>query len=223
MPTRRESTEESLVIYGKVLLLVEGVDEKHVFNQLIETRVKDVNIRREIQVIPAGGRRVFRRRLNAISVRCRKKGVVKRIGIVRDADDDPGSAFQSVANDVTAVGLRPPRGHGEYSRGDPAIGIYIVPDGASSGAIETLIRRSVNGDATARCVNSYLTCLRDNRVLSSRNEDKSFVHAYLAAMRDPLARVGEGAKQGVWDFSSEMFDPIAQFLEELVSEIVEAL
>ena len=220
MAMRTGGSEESLKIKGRLLLLVEGVDEERVLCKLIDTRVGDTRIRREIQIIPAGGRRVFRRRLMAISVLCKKRGMVKGIGIVRDADDDPRSAFQSVANDVKAAGLRPPGGHGEYSGGEPATGIYIMPDGSSSGALETLIRRSVNGDATATCVNAYLTCLSGNGILSSKNEDKSFVHAYLAATRDPVARVGEGAQQGVWDFSSKAFDPLTQFLHELISEHV---
>ena len=196
MLTRGEDAEARLSIEGSFLLLVEGVDEKHVLKKMIEMRIKDKDVRGEIQIIPAGGRRVFRRRLEAINVQSKKKGLVKAIGIVRDADESAGSAFQSVANDVRTVGLRPPRGHGEYSRGNPSIGIFIVPDGSSSGAMETLIRRTVNGDATAECVNAYLNCLSDSGVMSSRNEDKSFVHAYLASKEDPLARVGEGARAG---------------------------
>lgn len=218
MPARGEDAEGRLSIEGSFLLLVEGLDEKYVLGKMVETRIKDQGVRGEIQIIPAGGRRVFRRRLEAINLQSKKMGMVKAIGIVRDADESAGSAFQSVANDVRAVGLRPPRGHSEYSRGNPAVGIFIVPDGSSSGAMETLIRRTVGGDSAALCVNAYLDCLIDAGAMSSRNMDKSFVHAYLASMPDPLVRVGEAAMQGVWDFTSAVFDPMNQFLEELVSE-----
>ncbi len=216
MPTRGGDAEGSWSIKGSFLLLVEGVDEKHVLGKMVETRIKNQGVREEIQIIPAGGRRAFRRRLQAIIVQSKKMGMVKAIGIVRDADESAGSAFQSVANDVRAVGLRAPQRHAEYSRGNPAVGIFIVPDGSSSGAMETLIRRTVNGDSTAECVNAYLNCLIVSAAVSSANLDKSFVHAYLASKADPLVRVGEAAKQGVWDFNSPVFDPMSQFLEELV-------
>ena len=49
------------------------------------------------------------------------------------------------------------------------------------------------------------------------NHDKTFAHAYLAAMDDPVARVGEGARQGVWDFESEAFSGLTGFLRDLAA------
>ena len=76
--------------------------------------------------------------------------------------------------------------------------MFIVPDGSQPGAIETLCRRSVAGEAAAKCVADYMECLTTNNALKSKNPDKTFTHAYLAAMEDPVARVGEGALQKVW-------------------------
>ena len=47
--------------------------------------------------------------------------------------------------------------------------------------------------------------------------DKTFAHAYLAATDDPVARVGEGALQGAWDFDSDAFADLSAFLRELLS------
>ena len=65
MLTRGEDAE-ARSIEGSFLLLVEGVDEKHVLKKMIEMPVRG-------QIIPAGGRRVFRRRLEAINVQSKKK------------------------------------------------------------------------------------------------------------------------------------------------------
>ena len=47
--------------------------------------------------------------------------------------------------------------------------MFIVPEGAASGAIETLCRRSRRGDDTAACVDEYLTCLKQRDATYSSN------------------------------------------------------
>lgn len=100
---------------------------------------------------------------------------------------------------------------------DHSIGVFIVPDGNEPGAIETLCRRSKEGDEVAICVEEYLSCLDEHEAMKSTNVDKSFAHAYLAAMEDPVVRVGEGAKQGAWNFGSPAFAELSEFLRELAS------
>ena len=97
----------------------------------------------------------------------------------------------------------------------PSIGVFIVPDGSGPGAMETLCRRSVEDTDAARCVDDYLGCLERHDAMRSRNVDKSFAHAYLAAMEDPVARVGEGAQQGAWSLESPAFTALARFLRDL--------
>lgn len=208
-----------LRIYGKFLLLVEGIDEVRFFCKLIENRVEDESIRATIQLIDAGGRDRFRNRFRAISTSLMERRDVNAIGIVRDADNSASSAFQSVRDSVSAVGYMPPSGHGVYSNSYPSIGIFIAPDGSNSGAIETLIRRSVDGSPAAECVSDYLECMEAHNSLLSRSHDKSFVHAYLSSMRDPMARVGEAAEQGVWDFNSSVFDSVSQFVSNLIVKL----
>ena len=70
----------------------------------------------------------------------------------------------------------------------------------------------------AECAKTYMDCLIEHEAMRSTNIDKSFVHAYLAAMRDPLAWVGEGALQGVWDFGSPAFSELTGFLRVLASK-----
>ena len=116
------------------------------------------------------------------------------------------------------AGYAPPVAHGEFSGLLPSIGVFIVPDGSEPGAIESLCRRSVEGTDAALCVDEYMECLRRHDALYSRNRDKSFAHAYLAAMRDPLARVGEGAPSGVWNFESPAFAALTRFLRDLAAQ-----
>ena len=194
------------------LLLVEGRDEVNLFHALIRDSFEDDP---GIQVIDAGGKDKFSRNLKAIQTAATAAPDLRSIGVVRDADDDAGAAFDSVCDGIRSVNYEPPVTHGGFSNGAPAVGVFIVPDGVEPGAIETLCRQSRLGSATAACVDEYLNCLEARPNTSSTSADKSWAHAYLAAAEDPVARVGEGALQGVWDFAAPAFAPLAEFLHQL--------
>ena len=214
MPRNAEAKQPKRKIHSDWLLLVEGRDEENLFNALIG---QCFDATPEIQVIAAGGVDGFPTNLRAIHTAARTRPTLRAIGVVRDADADPSAAFQSVCDHLRNVGYQPPPVHGQFSDGVPSIGVFIVPDGAEPGAIETLCRRSRHGDEVARCVDEYLSCLAGNKAMRSANEDKSFTHAYLAAMEDPVARVGEGARQGVWDFESAAFAELREFVRKLAA------
>lgn len=199
------------------LLLVEGRDEVNLFQALISDCFEDDP---GIQVIDAGGKDKFSRNLRAIQTAAMAVPALQSIGVVRDADDDASAAFDSVCDGIRSVDYEPPMNHGEFSNGMPAVGVFIVPDGNEPGAIETLCRRSRQGNVTAACVDEYLNCLEVRNASRSTNADKSFAHAYLAATDEPLARVGEGALQGVWDFATPAFAPLAQFVRQLAVRAV---
>ena len=197
------------------LLLVEGKDEVNLFHALIRHRFGEDAPR--IQVFDAGGKVQFPENIQAIQVEAQARPTLRSIGVVRDADDNPDGAFQSVCHHLRGAGFQPPGHHAGHSDGEPSVGVFIVPDGTSTGAIETLCRRSADESAIAGCVDQYLDCLEADAALASNNRDKSFAHAYLAATDDPLARVGEGAKAGAWDLDSDAFDELAGFLAAILA------
>ncbi len=203
-----------LEIRSDCLLLVEGRDEVNLFDPLLKHSLGTTG-KRDIQIIDAGGKHRFRNNLAAIAAAARVPPPLRAIGAVRDADDNARSAFQSICYALRDAGYEPPSAHGAVSDGNPRVGVFILPDGAGTGAVETLCRQSVTGDKASRCVEAFIDCLKERRVLCPRNEDKTFAHAYLAAGKDPVARVGEGARQGVWDFGSEAFAEMSDFLREL--------
>lgn len=195
------------------LLLVEGKDEENLLGRLIEDCLNDDG--QDIQIVAVGSKSKFRSSLIAIKVDAQSRPTLRSIGIIRDADDNPKGSFDSVCGSLRSAGYEPPTAHAEFSDATPSIGVFIVPDGSQPGAIETLCRRSVAGEAAAKCVDDYMECLKTHDALQSKNADKTFTHAYLAAMRDPVARVGEGALQKVWDFQSPAFAALSQFVRDL--------
>ena len=214
MPLDAESGRPRLRIRSDSLLLVEGRDEVNLFDALMK---HSLAAEPRIQVIDAGGKDRFSKRLQAIQTAAQAHPTLRSVGVVRDADDDAGGAFRSVCGQLRNVGYEPPQVHGHFSDAAPSIGVFIVPDGVEPGAIETLCRRSRAGEDVARCVDEFLSCLDDHEAMKSTNVDKSFAHAYLAAMEDPVARVGEGARQGAWEFGSPAFSELSEFLRELAS------
>lgn len=210
-----ESDQKSLEIQADRLLLVEGKDEVNLLRRLIEDCLKGDG--QGIQILDVGGKDNFRPNLKAIKVAAQSGTTLSSVGIIRDADDNPKGSFASVCGSLRSAGYEPPAAHAKFSNATPSIGVFIVPDGAQFGAIETLCRRSVQGEAAAECADEYIECLKTHDALQSKNADKTFAHAYLAAMEDPVARVGEGAQQGVWNFQSSAFGDLSQFVRDLAS------
>ena len=198
-------------IESERLLLVEGPDDRNRFEALIRHRFGGAHS--DVQVIDAGGASAFKPRIDAIRLAASQAGKnLRTLCIIRDADQDPGAAWQSVRDAVASSDLQPPDRHAAFSDASPSVGIFIMPDGASKGTLETLCRRSVAEKPAAYCVERYLTCLDEHDATSSRNRDKSFAHAYLASRHDPVARVGEAAQQGVWNFDHPAFAALDRFL-----------
>ena len=201
------------------LLLVEGKDEELFFRAFIESELS--GRASECQVIALGKHR-FRPRFAGLATDIHTRDV-KSVGVVRDADEHAARALQSVCDALAAAGFPAPGSHGEIVGASPRVGVFVMPDGRSPGALEALCRRSVESEPAGSCVRDYLECLkkregwRDGTERNTAQRDKAFVHAYLASRGDPVARTGEGAKQGVWDFGHGAFGPITDFLRELLS------
>ena len=192
------------------LLLVEGSDEVHIVTKMLEKwRIEG------IQTIDLGGKYSFKTKLETLLSYARSRALpLSAIGVIRDADDSPKSALESVGDSLRKLGLPVPPLQ-QFVHGCPSVGIFIMPDGKSRGSIEHLCWAAVEATAAAQCSNSYLKCLRTSGALKSKNNAKTLVHTYLAAQKDPVARVGEGALKGYWPFDHPAFDSFKDFASRL--------
>ena len=204
-----------LRVASERLLLVEGKDEYNLITALTEHCLAESAA--SVQVVEAGGRTQFQARIRAVLQDAAKRRVALRaVGVIRDADTDARAAWDSVHGALTSAGLQAPTAHGDFSDGHPGAGIFIIPDGEAQGALETLCVRSVAETSGGECVERYLACLQEEGALVSRKRDKSFAHAWLASRGNPVARVGEAALQGEWDFDHPAFAPLVRFVERLM-------
>lgn len=195
------------------LLLVEGKDEVNLTAEML--RSWSIG---GVQVIGVGGKDKFKSEIDALMSFARSKGLrLSAIGVVRDADDSPNNALKSITGALRSLSLPAPTSHGAFAQGPPLVGVFILPDGTSPGAVEDLCWKAVADTAAGKCSTVYLECLEESGALASKNPAKTLVHSYLAAQVDPSARVGEGALKGYWSFDHLVFNPLKDFVRRLAA------
>ena len=193
----------------EVQLLVEGRDEVNFFSALVDFHNID-----PVQIQNLEGKDKLRKFLAALR-RAPGFETVRSLGVVRDADESPASAFQSVRDSLRNAGLPAPNRAEERSGEAPAVTVFILPGDNRPGMLETLLRESFAGGPEDRCVEEYLACVGGLPGVSIDRPDKARVHAWLASRPDPHVSAGMAAKKGYWDFNHPAFDDLRAFLSGL--------
>ena len=190
------------------LLVVEGADDKRLFNALL----RHIGVS-GIQVFKAGGKDNIRQTLRVIT-QSPGFSAVSSIGVVRDADANAGSALQSVRDALRAANLPSPDAPLSLAGDDLRVAVLIAPHGEPSGAIEDVCLESVAGDAAMGCVRDYLNCIKDSVAESEQpnNLPKAEAQAFLASRERSGLRLGEAASAGYWDFDHIAFEPFKRLL-----------
>ena len=191
------------------VLIVEGEEERRVFSALIDhLNLPDIEIR------DIGGKTKFHTNVRTLKITPGFHRVTS-IGVIRDADDDPDGAFQSVCAALQNAGFARPKKPLQPVGCLPQVVVMILPDGETPGMLEDLCLKSVKEDPAMRCVDEYFECLqeRDGRLPS--NLSKARVHAFLASRERPGLRLGEAAQKGHWPWEHPAFEQVRQFLNTL--------
>ena len=198
------------------LLLVEGNDDVQFFRRIIARRRN-----RDIQIVEFGGKDKLGEFLtNVLVPRIRATDIVRIIGVVRDADKYYDRAFQSVGGSLRRAGVPVPNSSltpviGTLDGADIQVSVYIMPDNASSGDLETLILRAIEGSPALNCVENYIQCLNEQG-LTIRHERKAKLHAFLASdTDDPTLQPGQAIDAGIIPWDSPAFDDVHKFLDML--------
>ena len=203
------TTSSPVVVKSDRLVLVEGKDELNLLQAMIDRWAIG-----GLQVIDVGGKHGFPVRLDAALTSAQGQNIeLSCISILRDADENPEGAWESVAGALRSQSLPVPDSPGTFNRGTPSVGVLILPGDGSVGAVEELCWRSVADSPAGLCIDDYVDCLRVAGALASTIEGKTRAHAYLAAQSDPVARVGEGAIKGYWPLDHSAFASLRDFIE----------
>jgi hypothetical protein len=191
------------------LLIVEGKDEECFFCALIEHL--GIN---DIQVAGIGGKDKLRAHLKGL-IKDPSFSRVESLGIVRDADKDPGAAFQSVRESLRFAGLPLPKKPLVFAKAMPKVAVMIIPSHKRKGALEDLCLEAVSKDPALICVDQYFACLDQQKIGQAKNPSKAKVRVFLASRKDPTLPLGISAQKGYWPLDNKAFANIKVFLQSL--------
>ena len=196
------------------LLLTEGIDDA----RFLDAFLNHIN-KSGIQIAVVEGKDNFRPFLSGTLVNSRNFARLNKLAIVRDADDNPQAAFQSLCDGLFQAKLPvPSRPWGEHQSDSLTVSIAILPDENSTGNLEDLCLRAIQSQAQSQpalsCVDQYISCLQASAV-TLNHQSKTRLHAYLAAGDRPGLRLGEAADASVWDWDSPALGQLAAFLGQL--------
>jgi len=205
-----------------IILLVEGQDEEIFLNYykkfLRESRRDEWANLDNLQVICYDGISNLRGTLETIQDITGSE-LIRKIGIIRDAEDDADSAFTKIKTDLRESGLDVPREQLISTKGNPKITVMITPE-QGAGSIEIIFLESVNLDPAFPCMNQFIECLTPvyerGELEKPKNIHKTKIHTFLASRKEPNISIGGAAQNGYWDFNNTAFDRIKAFLNQLV-------
>lgn len=140
---------------------------------------------------------------------------VTSLGIVRDAETNAESAFQSVCGGLSMAALSVPEHPMSIADGNPKVSVFILPDCENPGMLETLCLRTVSDDMAMVCVEEYFRCTQNQGLALPSNMPKAQVHAFLASKPHPGFLLGQAAHEGYWPWNHPAVDKIKQFLRDI--------
>lgn len=139
------------------------------------------------------------------------------LGIVRDADDDPLRAFESVTSVLAKCSLPRPVGFGDIAEGPPKVMVMIIPNDRDSGDFENVLLPCVERDPVSPCIDAYFECIASLNIPSPCDLDKAKVLAYLASREEYVRDFGIAAEKGYWDWASPELSWIVARIRDFVS------
>lgn len=196
-------------IESSVQLLVEGNDQRNFFEALVEHLQLP-----EVQIRNFGGVDDLRGYLAAL-VNMAHFSTVRRMGIVRDAETSATSAFESVQSALRNASLAVPDQPAKLVPGKPNVGVLVLPGGADSGMLETLLCKTFAGTPVDRCVDELFACVKPLLPSELKRPEKARCRVWLATKPEPHLSVGVAAKRGYWELGHPALAGVRAFLKAL--------
>ena len=194
------------------LLLVEGQNDKHVIGHLWQ-RIYGSDLSFCIS-----DKKGVDPLLRSIRGEVKASGR-EALGIVVDANDNVCKRWEAVADRLRGAGIDPPTRldpAGAVIDGTPRVGIWLMPDNASTGELEDFVAKMVPSDDTvwpmSKC---YIEGIpRPERKFKEGKILRAQIHAWLAAREDPR-QMGLAIKTEDLDIDGALCKRFAGWLERL--------
>ena len=198
---------------SKRVLLVEGVDDKHVVKHLREHPNHPGVPQFEIS-----SKEGYSNLEAAISPEIKAPGRVA-VGVLADANDHPDRRWQAISERLRRANLEPPPAlepDGTIIEGTPRVGIWLMPDNISAGELEDFIERLVPpGDPVWPLAQAYINGITTaDRKFSDGKVQRARIHAWLAARKEPR-KMGAAVGAGDLDVTVPLAATFTTWLREL--------
>ncbi len=195
---------------GSRLLLVEGADDKGVCVAFLrEDGVEDVT------VAVKGGYETLRESI-AAEIRVSRR---THLGIVVDANGDLAARWQSVRDAVAPLGYVLPDlpqvgGTVVAADGQPRLGLWLMPDNASPGAVEDFIAALVPVSDTllGRAREAVAAIPESERAFKPNYRTKAEIHTWLAWQEEPGRPMGLAVTKQYFDAANPVAQTFAAWL-----------
>ncbi len=197
---------------GTKMLLVEGDDEVHTLPKLIGRHVPWGPRAAEWPAVIKGfGGVEALLAEGAIAAELKAPGV-QAVGVLLDADEDAAGRFASVARRVQEA---EPGFSGTLTDGgvvwvSPAglkIGVWVMPDNAATGMLETFLAHVVGPEQSSlfELATTFVDEAKaEGADFRERHRDKARIHAYLATRDRPGRPLGIATAAGAFDGENEL-------------------
>ena len=202
VPNERAASPPQPIAREK-LLLVEGCTPAHFFEGL----ALHLDLSATIEIRDFGGVNQLRLFLRTIAATADFRQKVKSLGIIRDAEENPAGAMQSINDAVRDARLS----------SSVSVHVAVLPDNSTAGMVETLFLRSVANDPLMTCVSTFFECARANgaSLPAEPKMDKNRSQVFLATKLEAQQPPGQAARRGSWPFDHQAFDGVKDFLRNL--------
>lgn len=186
------------------VVYVEGADDAYFVDKILSDLKADVD---RVEIISSGGKDKIPAALRALVLSSGfVRKTIKRIVVLRDADNDPAAASSDFVKACLAVGLPGPTAGNYVKMGDDRlIGLYLFPDCEKAGNLETLLLSANSDEPThaiaAGCLDQAVKYYGDPEL---DRLPKRLAQIYLALQKEDCRGVGRAYGLGVFKESAEI-------------------
>ena len=197
--------------YDRVLV-VEGWSDRHFYAEALE----HLGIHGKVYIQECGGESRLKQKLRTF-LTPELLAEKRTVAVILDADSNATNQIKSIKARLLAMNGLKDRTFEEsgWSKGQPNIGFFVVPNGHQTGEVETLAwnawANDPNNAGPKQCIDDYLSCMAE-KGHTAHSPDKGKISALLAVKYDEDSRLGPGARHNVFDFNRPEYEPLLTFL-----------
>ncbi len=203
----------STAIPPRNLLLVEGVDDRHVVSHISGQSSGSL----DFQIRDKNGYANLKR---AIRPEAKVSGRMA-LGIVVDADEDPQGRWKAIRDQFSSIGITVPLRmdpDGTIIDHEPRVGIWLMPNNRDPGELEDFVKMLIpDTDPVWPMAQRYIVGIPANaRKFTPKKVSRAQIHAWLATRKEPR-KMGVAIGAGDLSIEAPFASRLTGWLERLFS------